>query len=93
VYPSDIENVLLRHPGIQAAMVFGITEGDNDERLCAAVVPTPTAHLSKNDVVRWVRAERGGLYQPDVVLILDELPTTGSHKPDRTALRQMVPRA
>ena len=90
VYPSDIENVLLRHPCIQAAMVFGVTEGDNDERLCAAVVPTPTGHLSEKDVVRWVREERGGLYQPDVVLILDELPTTGSHKPDRTALRRMV---
>lgn len=93
VYPSDIENVLLRHPCIQAAMVFGVTEGDNDERLCTAVVPTPTGHLSEKDVVRWVRAERGGLYQPDVVLILDELPTTGSHKPDRAALRRMVTRA
>jgi fatty-acyl-CoA synthase len=93
VYPSDIENVLLRHPCVQAAMVFGVTEGDNDERLCAAVVPTPTGHLSEKDVVDWVRAERGGLYQPDVVLILDELPTTGSHKPDRTALRRMVTRA
>jgi fatty-acyl-CoA synthase len=92
VYPSDIENVLLRHPCVQAAMVFGVTEGDNDEHLCAAVVPTPTGHLSENDVVDWVREERGGLYQPDVVLILDELPTTGSHKPDRTALRRMVTR-
>lgn len=93
VYPSDIENVLLRHPCIRAAMVFGVTERDNDERLCAAVVPTPTGHLSENDVIDWVREERGGLYQPDVVLILDELPTTGSHKPDRTALRRMVTRA
>jgi fatty-acyl-CoA synthase len=74
-------------------MVFGVTERDNDERLCAAVVPTPTGHLSENDVIDWVREERGGLYQPDVVLILDELPTTASHKPDRTALRRMVTRA
>ncbi|MGH3770094.1 MAG: AMP-binding protein [Pseudonocardiaceae bacterium] len=90
VYPSDIENVLLRHPCIQAAMVFGATEADNDERLCVAVVPTPTGHLSENDVARWVREQRGGLYQPNVVLILDELPTTGSQKPDRAALRRMV---
>ncbi|MBV9030403.1 MAG: AMP-binding protein [Pseudonocardiales bacterium] len=89
-YPSDIENVLLRHPCIQAAVVFGVTEADNDERLCAAVVPTPTGHLSENDVARWVREQRGGLYQPDVVLMLDELPTTCSHKPDRAALRRMA---
>ncbi|MGH3924441.1 MAG: AMP-binding enzyme, partial [Pseudonocardiaceae bacterium] len=74
----------------QAATVFSVTEGDNDERLCAAVVPTPTGHLSENDVVAWVRERRGRIYQPHVVLILDELPTTGSHKPDRTALRRMV---
>jgi fatty-acyl-CoA synthase len=92
VYPSDIENVLLRHPGIQAAMVFSITEADNDERVCAAVVPTPTNPLSQDDVVRWVGEKRGSLYQPEVVLILDQLPITGSHKPDRTALRQMLTR-
>lgn len=90
VYPSDIENVLLRHPGIQTAVVFGITEGSNDERLCVAVVPTATGSLFENDIIQWVGEERGGLYQPDIVLILDELPTTGSHKPDRAALRRMV---
>jgi fatty-acyl-CoA synthase len=92
VYPSDIENVLLRHPGIQAAVVFSLTGADNDERVCAAVVPTPTHPLSPDDVVRWVGEKRGSLYQPEVVLILDELPITGSHKPDRTALRQMLTR-
>lgn len=45
VYPSDVENVLLQHPGIQSAAVFGVTAGDNDERVCAAVVPTPTGRL------------------------------------------------
>jgi fatty-acyl-CoA synthase len=43
VYPSDIENVLLRHPCVQAAMVFGVTEGDNDERLCAQGSVTTSA--------------------------------------------------
>lgn len=93
VHPSDIENVLLAHPDVQAALVFGVTEGDNDERLCAAVVPIPTGDLSEDDVVRWVREKRGALYQPATVLLLDELPKTGSHKPDRAALRRMVTRA
>jgi len=90
VHPSDIEDVLLRHPHIHAAMVFSITDADNNERVCAAVVPTPTNPLSKDDVVGWVGKKRGSLYQPEFVLILDELPIAGSYKPDRTALRQMV---
>jgi fatty-acyl-CoA synthase len=90
VYPSDIEDVLLWHPYIQAAMVFSITDEDNNERVCAAVVPTPTNHLSQDDVVRWVGEKRGRLYQPEFVLMLDELPITGSYKPDRTALRRMI---
>jgi fatty-acyl-CoA synthase len=90
VHPSAIEDVLLAHPAIQSAVVFGFTTSDNDEQVCAAVVPAAADGLSEQDVVRWVAEKRGAAYAPEVVLIFHELPTTGSHKPDRAALRQIV---
>ena len=90
VYPAAIEDVLLTHSAIQSAVVFGFTASGRDERVCAAVVPTTAGRLSEQDVVQWVTEERGAAYAPEIVLILDELPTTGSHKPDRAALRRIV---
>jgi fatty-acyl-CoA synthase len=90
VHPAAIEDVLLTNPAIQAAVVFGFTTAGRDERVCAAVVPASGAQLSERDVVQWVAEQRGAAYAPEVVLLLDELLTTGSHKPDRVALQQLV---
>jgi len=54
------------------------------------VVPTASGSLSEHDVVQWVVDKRGAAYAPEIVLILEEIPTTGSHKPDRAALRRIV---
>ncbi|MFB8275077.1 AMP-binding protein [Nocardia colli] len=91
VYPAQIERVLYRDPRIQQAVVFGITAGaDRDEKIAAAVVPAALQHLSEEDVAVTVRAEMGAAYAPEVVLILAEMPTVGSNKPDRTALRRLA---
>ncbi|WP_405165613.1 AMP-binding protein [Nocardia sp. NBC_01499] len=90
IYPSHIESVLHRHPGIQQAVVFGATGSDNDEQVCAAVVPTPSHQLSEGDVTEWISAELGGAYAPEAVLVLEEMPTMGSNKPDRTVLRALI---
>jgi len=91
IHPSQVEGVLMKHPGIQAAVVFGFTSGeDNDERVGAAVVPTPTHQLSRNEIASRVSVELGAPYVPEVILIVDTLPTTGSQKPDRDALRKIA---
>ncbi|WP_211763321.1 AMP-binding protein [Kutzneria sp. CA-103260] len=90
VYPSAIEDVLLRHPAIADVIVFGVTDGSRDEHVHAAVVTAPGSTLSEDEVIRWVGRERGAAYAPEVVTFLDELPQTGSHKPDRRALRQLL---
>jgi fatty-acyl-CoA synthase len=91
VYPTQIEDLLMRHHAIHQAAVFGfISEDNNDERVCAAVVPTPTNHISQDDVVQWVSQQCGKAYAPEIVLVLDALPQTGSCKPDRNALRRIV---
>ncbi|HEY3688604.1 MAG TPA: AMP-binding protein [Streptosporangiaceae bacterium] len=88
VYPSAIEDVLHAHPAIGAAAVFGVAGPDGEEHVGAAVVPAPGARLDAETVVAWVRDHRGAAYAPEIVLVLDALPLTGSQKPDRTELRR-----
>jgi len=90
IYPSAIEELLLQHPAIVQAVVFGYTTSGNDEQVCAAIVPTLKNSITQDDVVDWVAKNRGGAYSPEVVLICESLPTTGSGKPDRNALRATV---
>jgi acyl-CoA synthetase (AMP-forming)/AMP-acid ligase II len=67
--------------------VFGVAGPDGEEHVGAAVVPArPGGRLDTETVVAWVRDHRGAAYAPEIVLILDALPLTGSRKPDRTEL-------
>lgn len=90
VYPARVEDVLDRHPGVAVVSVFGFADGDNDERVCAAVVPASAGSITEGEVRRWVREQHGPAYEPELVLLLDAIPTTGSQKPDRGALREMA---
>jgi fatty-acyl-CoA synthase len=90
VYPQAIDDILLRHPRIADAVVFGVPGADRDERVHAAIVAAADAHVSAQEVIDWVSQERGAAYAPEVVVFLDELPRTGSQKPDRRALRQLL---
>jgi fatty-acyl-CoA synthase len=90
VYPHAIEDVLLRHPSVADAVVFGVPGADRDELVHAAIVTAAGAHLSEQDVIRWVSQERGAAYAPEAVVFLDELPRTGSEKLDRRAVRRLL---
>jgi len=90
VYPQAIEDVLLRHPEVADAVVFGVPDADRDERVYAAVVMAAGSRMSEEDVIQWVSQERGAAYAPEVVVFLDELPRTGSQKPDRRGLRRSL---
>jgi fatty-acyl-CoA synthase len=89
IYPEAVENLLLAREDVQDAMVTAVHDGAGD-LVCAAVVPAPGKTVSASVITEWVRQQRGDAYAPDVVLVLPELPTTGSAKPDRAALRDLV---
>jgi fatty-acyl-CoA synthase len=86
VHPSAIEDVLHEHHAIGAAAVFGVAGPDGEEHVGAAVVPAPGARLDAETVIAWVRERRGAAYPPEIVLVLDALPLTGSQKPDHREL-------
>jgi acyl-CoA synthetase (AMP-forming)/AMP-acid ligase II len=86
-YPAEIENALLRHPGIRQAAVIGIPDHRLGEVGMAFVVGD---QLSGDEIIEWSRREMANYKVPRVVEIVDELPLNATGKVVKDALRERV---
>jgi len=82
VYPLEVEQVLLEHPGVDDVAVYGVPDDDWGQRVCAAYVgPASPAELEAFVRERLAPPKRPKTWQP-----LDELPRTLTGKVLRTEL-------
>jgi long-chain acyl-CoA synthetase len=87
VFPAEVEEVLLEHPGIEAAGVVGVPHPYSGEAVKAYVVVKQGRSLEEDDVIAFA-ADRLARYKcPDKVMFVDELPQGASGKVLRRALR------
>ena len=90
--PSEIEDALLRHQSVQAAVVVGVPHAEWGESVAAAVVLVPDAdgglhEAIVEELVVWVRQSLGSLKTPSIIEVRDELPTTATGKVLRRVVR------
>jgi long-chain acyl-CoA synthetase len=90
VFPAEVENFLLTHPGISQAAVVGLPHPSLGESLHAFVAPAPGVELESPEVIRFARAGIAGYKVPYAVSVLSELPLLPSGKPDRRELARAV---
>lgn len=88
VYTTELEELLTSHPKVLQSAVFGVRDADRMERVHAAVVAAPGAHLAAEELRATVREQRGAMYEPAHITFLDALPLTDAGKPDKKLLRQ-----
>lgn len=82
VYPVEVENVLVRAPGVREVAVFGLDDERWGQRVCAAVV----GDALPADVMAHARAHLAPYKCPKQVFVVDELPHTSTGKLQRLAL-------
>jgi acyl-CoA synthetase (AMP-forming)/AMP-acid ligase II len=93
-YPAEIEQLLLRHPGVAQAAVVGVPDGRLGEVPVAFVVPVGTPDgtldgtLDPDEVVVWARAAMANYKVPRRVVVVDELPLNASGKVLKYELRE-----
>ncbi len=88
VYPRDVEDALLEHPGVAAAGVVGRPDGRHGEEVVAFVSLNGVGDgVSPDELVAWARERIGGYKYPREVHIIDSVPLTPVGKLDRKALR------
>jgi len=88
VYPAEVENLLLHHPGIAQAAVVGIPDERMGEVGVAYVVPARDAGLDPDGVRDWARREMANYKVPRRVVVVDSLPLNASGKVLKYELRQ-----
>ncbi|MFH5250121.1 AMP-binding protein [Burkholderia semiarida] len=86
VYPNEIEEVLVMHPGISEAAAIGIPDAVQGERIKVFVVRRDPS-LTTEDVLAHCRKNLTGYKMPKFVEFRDALPQTNVGKILRRALR------
>jgi long-chain acyl-CoA synthetase len=79
VYPTDVEQVLYRHPKVEQVCVVGVPDERTGESVKAFVVLKEGEGSSEDEILTWARDPEHGLtgYRaPKHVEFRDELPTT-----------------
>ncbi|MGE2732958.1 acyl-CoA ligase FadD12 [Mycolicibacterium vaccae] len=90
VYPIEVENTLIAHPGVAEATVLGVDDEQYGQRLAAFVVLNGSdAAPTVDDLKQHVRENLANYKVPRDVTILPELPRGSTGKILRNELRNL----
>ena len=87
VYPSEVEDVIARHPAVAAVGVVGVPDDRWGEAVKAVVVLRAGHSIDADALIALVREHKGPVQAPKSVDFVDALPLTSLGKPDKKALR------
>jgi long-chain acyl-CoA synthetase len=90
VSPSEVEEVLLAHPDVDAAAVVGIRRSSGTEDVSAAVVLRAGASTDTEALRDFARTRLTAYKVPKKIVVLDELPRSLVGKVERRKVRDML---
>jgi acyl-CoA synthetase (AMP-forming)/AMP-acid ligase II len=90
IYPTDVERMLERHPGVAQAAVVPLDDDIKGQKPVAFVVRKLGVAPSAEDIKRFALANAPAYAHPRFVWFVDELPLAATNKLDRSALRQLA---
>jgi fatty-acyl-CoA synthase len=88
VYPAEVEEALLSHPGVRDAIVLGVPDPRFGEVVAAVVAAEPGARLDADALRAHVGAQLAGYKKPRIVDIRADLGRSPSGKADMRRLRE-----
>jgi acyl-CoA synthetase (AMP-forming)/AMP-acid ligase II len=86
VYPLEVEADLEEHPDVLEAAVVGLDDDHLGEVPVAAVRLRPRAKVTPDDLVEWAAQRMAHYKAPRQVVVVDDLPRTGTRKVQREHL-------
>ncbi|MFI9362467.1 AMP-binding protein [Kitasatospora sp. NPDC053057] len=90
VYPTEVEDLLLTHPAIAQCAVFGVRDTQQAEHVHVAVVPAQGQQPQLEEIRAFVTANKGRIYAPEALHLVDAIPLTSVGKPDKKRLRETL---
>jgi acyl-CoA synthetase (AMP-forming)/AMP-acid ligase II len=90
VYPKDIEEIVVQHPSVREAAVFGVPSEKWGECPVAAVILKPNEVVTPEDLRAWVNSRVDARYQQiHEVIIAEDFPRSTAGKTLKRVLRDM----
>jgi long-chain acyl-CoA synthetase len=90
IFPKDIEEVIVRHPAVREASVFGVPDEKWGETPVAAVILSQTDAISAEELCRWINDHVDAKNQRvHKVLIMEDFPRTIAGKTLKRILREL----
>lgn len=86
ISPREVDEVLLDHPGVAQAVVFGMPHPKLGEEIAAAVVLAPDSNASEKELRAFVLERLADFKTPRKIVILDEIPKGPTGKIQRIGL-------
>jgi long-chain acyl-CoA synthetase len=86
VYPNEVENVLVAHPGVLEAGVIGMPDEKSGEAVAAVVVKNDPA-LTEDELIEFCKEDLTNYKRPRYIFFANELPKTNVGKILRRELR------
>jgi fatty-acyl-CoA synthase len=90
VYPAEVEELLLTHPAIAQAQVFGLPDARLGEEVAAWIVLRPGTTLTADALRDWCRSRIAGFKIPRHIRVVTEFPLTGTGKPQKFRMREAM---
>ena len=87
IYPAEIENVIMTHPGVADCAVVGVPDAEYGERLFGFVQQNGTVSMTSESLIDWLKPRAAGYKIPREFRFDDSLPRGPSGKIVKRRLR------
>jgi long-chain acyl-CoA synthetase len=89
VFPKDIEEIIVQHPAVREAAVFGIPHSKWGETPFAAVILSGAQTITPEELRDWINERVAAKYQRvHAVVIMEEFPRSTAGKTLKRVLRE-----
>ncbi|HEY5348529.1 MAG TPA: long-chain fatty acid--CoA ligase [Candidatus Lustribacter sp.] len=90
VYPREVEEVLMRHPGVKAVAVIGIPHVTHGEEVVAVIVADGDVESSEETIIAWSQEHLARHKYPRHVQYVEAMPLGPSGKVLKRELRDQL---
>jgi fatty-acyl-CoA synthase len=87
IYPREIEDTLFEHPAVKDVAVIGVPHDKWGEEVKAIVVLRENAEITPEDLIAFVKQQKGSLVAPKTIEFWDKIPLTNLGKVDKKRIR------
>ena len=90
IYPAEVEAVLMTHPDIAQAQIFGIPDDRLGEEVAAWIIARQGVQIDPDSLREWCRERMARFKVPRHIRFDDDMPLTATGKPQKFRMREML---